>query len=312
VTNILAITPESASSILVIGRAKDLGLCGAVKRDGKVCKSWCDRRVSDVCEWHVQYAVEQRRANRPEFSAGYVPSFPDFPLIYLWHRSTSGMSMNARKRKPDFDPRRKWGLKPLDESSGATYIVSGHIIGGGARDSMYISESMGREGQAKASRKLAAREDARVLKALQERDTAGMKAVMKAREVGLAEKEEQRASKGSEKGKKKASAADAPAATPGASGAKAAAFSAQVLKQLGFDPTLKPGQRRPEGSAIAKKVGIPTCSLYISLIVLSALLPARGPGPSPILKEDEDDKTWTKTRGKSSLGRHSPKAETEA
>ncbi|KAJ7938428.1 hypothetical protein B0H13DRAFT_1698561 [Mycena leptocephala] len=237
VTNILAITPESASSILVIGRAKDLGLCGAVKRDGKVCKSWCDRRVSDVCEWHVQYAVEQRRANRPEFSAG-----------------TSGMSMNARKRKPDFDPRRKWGLKPLDESSGATYIVSGHIIGGGARDSMYISESMGREGQAKASRKLAAREDARVLKALQERDTAGMKAVMKAREVGLAEKEEQRASKGSEKGKKKASAADAPAATPGASGAKAAAFSAQVLKQLGFDPTLKPGQRRPEGSAIAKKL----------------------------------------------------------
>ncbi|KAJ6554521.1 hypothetical protein B0H19DRAFT_1029700 [Mycena capillaripes] len=235
-TNILAITPESASSILIIGRAKDLGLCGAVKRDGKVCNSWCDRRVSDVCEWHVQYAVEQRRASRPEFSVG-----------------TSGMSITARKRKPEYDPRRKWGLQPRDESSGSTYVVSGHIISGGAgdvRDSMFIAESMGREGQAKASRKFAAREDARVLKALQERDSDGMKAVMKAREVGLAEKEEQRASKnGNGKEKKKSLSAKPDVAAP-----KAGAFSAEVLKNLGFDPTIKPGQRRQEGSAIKKKL----------------------------------------------------------
>ncbi|KAJ7799774.1 hypothetical protein B0H14DRAFT_3114040 [Mycena olivaceomarginata] len=138
-TNVLAITPESASSILVIGRAKDLGLCVAVKRDGKVCKSWCDTRVSDVCEWHLQHAVEQRRANRPE--------------VYC---RTSGMSMTAGKRKADYDPRRKWGLKPLDESSGATYLVSGHIIHAGRvdpRDSLFVSENIGREGQAKAARK---------------------------------------------------------------------------------------------------------------------------------------------------------------
>ncbi|KAJ6464278.1 hypothetical protein C8R47DRAFT_1201836 [Mycena vitilis] len=131
-TNIFAITPEAASSILIIGRAKDLGLCGAVKRDNKVCNCWCKRRVGNVCEWHVQRAVE-------------------------------------------YDPRRKWGLKPLDDSSGTMYVVSGHIISGGsgvdARDSMFIAESMGREGQAKASRKFTAREDARVLQALQGRDS---------------------------------------------------------------------------------------------------------------------------------------------
>jgi minichromosome maintenance protein 10 len=70
VNNILAITPDSAGSIIVIGRARDLGMCTATKRDGKLCGSWCDKRVSDVCEWHVQNAVESRRAARPEFSIG--------------------------------------------------------------------------------------------------------------------------------------------------------------------------------------------------------------------------------------------------
>ncbi|KAJ7042899.1 hypothetical protein C8F04DRAFT_56377 [Mycena alexandri] len=241
-TNILAITPESASSIMIIGRAKDLGLCGAFKRDGKVCGSWCDKRVSDVCEWHVQNAVQQRRASRPEFSVG-----------------TSGMSTTARKQKPEYDPRRKGGLKPLnDASGGATYVVSGHIVGGGnGADSMFVSESIGREGQAKANRKLAAREDARVLKALQGRDNDGMKAVMKAREVGLAKKD---ASKGGGKDKKKSasSTTQAASATPAsdtpAKASTKSAFSAQAIQQLGFDPTLKAGFRRHEDSDIKKKL----------------------------------------------------------
>ncbi|KAJ7788547.1 hypothetical protein B0H14DRAFT_2398305 [Mycena olivaceomarginata] len=245
-TNILAITPESASLILVIGHAKDLGLCVVVKRDGKVCKSWCDTRVSDVCEWHLQHAVEQRRASRLEFTAG-----------------TSGMSMTAGKRKADYDPRRKWGLKPLEESSGATYLVSGHIIHAGRvdpRDSLFVSENIGREGQAKAARKLAAREDAQILKALQGRDAEGMKAVMMAREVGLAAKEKEKlrsSMKGKQKQKSNAGETSA-TATPDASAPKAmpvkSTFSAQALKHLGFDPTIKPGQVRHDNSATKKKM----------------------------------------------------------
>ncbi|KAJ6464289.1 hypothetical protein C8R47DRAFT_1326780 [Mycena vitilis] len=170
--------------------------------------------VSDVCEWHVQHAVEQRRASRPEFSVG-----------------TSGMSTTAFKRKPEYDPRRKWGLKPLDDSSGTT-----GGSGVDARDSMFIAEG-----------------DARVLKALQGRDSEGMKAVMKAREVGLAEKDEQAVSKG--KGKKKAKpTADAASDAAEAKIPAKSAFSAEVLKNLGFDPTIKPGQRRHEDSAMKKKL----------------------------------------------------------
>jgi minichromosome maintenance protein 10 len=72
--NILALTPESAASIMVIGRARDLGMCAVMRKDGKVCGSWCDKRVSDVCEWHLQNAVQRRRAGRAEFSAGCVVS----------------------------------------------------------------------------------------------------------------------------------------------------------------------------------------------------------------------------------------------
>ncbi|KAJ7353201.1 hypothetical protein DFH08DRAFT_956279 [Mycena albidolilacea] len=185
-TNILAITPESASSILVIRRAKDLGLCIAVKRDGK------------------------------------------------------------------------WGLKPLEESSGATYLVSGHIIHAGRVDpwdSLFVSENISREGQAKAARKLAAREDAQILKVLQD-----MKAVMKVREVGLGEKEKEKlrsSTKGKQKQKSDAGEASA-TATPDASAPKVmtvkSAFSTQALKHLGFDPTIKPGQVRHNNSATKKKM----------------------------------------------------------
>ena len=69
-SNVLALTPESVASMAVIGIAQDLGMCNVVKRDGKPCGSWCDKRVSEVCDYHVQHAVERRRAARPEFSTG--------------------------------------------------------------------------------------------------------------------------------------------------------------------------------------------------------------------------------------------------
>ena len=68
--NILALTPESDTSIAVIGYAQDLGRCRAMKRDNTRCTSWCDKRVSDVCEFHIQTAVQRARASRPEFSVG--------------------------------------------------------------------------------------------------------------------------------------------------------------------------------------------------------------------------------------------------
>lgn len=70
----LAITPESIDSIAVIGHASDLGMCAVLKRDGKACGGWCDKRVSEVCDWHIQHAVQQKRAGRAEFTSRCVNS----------------------------------------------------------------------------------------------------------------------------------------------------------------------------------------------------------------------------------------------
>ena len=67
--NVLALTPENEESITVIGTSQDLGKCPALKRDGTKCGSWCDKRISDVCDYHIQKAIQSRLASRPEFSS---------------------------------------------------------------------------------------------------------------------------------------------------------------------------------------------------------------------------------------------------
>ncbi|RDB23749.1 DNA replication licensing factor mcm10 [Hypsizygus marmoreus] len=274
--NILALTPESASSIMWIGRAQDLGMCSVRRKNDQVCGSWYDKRVADVCEYHVQHAVERRRAARPEFSIG-----------------TTGMSSSsAPKRKPAYDPARQWGLKPADTRSadtGATYIMSGHIVGGGSSQdsrSLYAAENIGREGQAKAKR-MSSKDADRALKNLLARDKEGMRAVMKAREVGICTDEERRVStKGKGKGKerekervKETNKGDDLDVEPCRAGTGKSAYSAEVIKQLGFDPITRAGQRRGGGDSDMQK----------KLESLAALQSARkeialGPRPGPKIR----------------------------
>ncbi|KAG1829327.1 hypothetical protein EV424DRAFT_1316891 [Suillus variegatus] len=248
--NILAVTPESAESIAVIGRAQDLGMCKVLKRDGKICGSWTDKRVSDVCDWHLTNAVQRQRAGRAEFSAG-----------------TSGMTTSSsKKRKADYDPQRQWGLKP-SEASGSrgdntTYVVSGHVVSGSNRDvsSMFVAENMGREGQARAKRKLMQDAD-RELKGLLERDKEGMRAVAKAREIGATRaKQTSDSAKDKKSSKWKQAARDLDgisesddAETSNAPQTKLA-YSADIIKKLGFDPAAKTGQKRAVQSSVQDKI----------------------------------------------------------
>ncbi|OJA13974.1 hypothetical protein AZE42_03602 [Rhizopogon vesiculosus] len=247
--NILAVTPESAESIAIIGRAQDLGMCKVLKRDGKICGSWTDKRVSDVCDWHLTNAVQRQRAGRAEFSAG-----------------TSGMtSSSSKKRKPEYDPQRQWGLQPSVASGSrggdATYVVSGHVVSGSNRDasSLFVAETMGREGQARAKRKLVQDAD-RELKGLLERDKEGMRAVAKAREIGaMTAKRASGAAKDkpSAKGKQKARDMDdvsEPDDTKSSTAPQTMAYSADIIKKLGFDPAAKTGQKRTAQSAVQEKI----------------------------------------------------------
>ena len=260
-SNILALTPESAESIAMIGRAQDLGMCTVVKRDGKVCGSWCDKRVSDVCEWHVQHAVERRRAGRAEFSTGLVLSLGvhlNFPLTPRYR--TSGMSISSGpKPKPAYDPARQWGLKPAEahEPGSATYVISGHTINGSGSDvqSLYVAETIGREGQAKAKRKLANKDADRALKALLERDKDGMKAVLTARVFATEDGRKQpKSAKGRETLKAKLGDRDQEQTTGGPTSTSRHSYSAAVIKNLGFDPAVQAGRRSSSDSAIQKKV----------------------------------------------------------
>ncbi|KAK7056189.1 hypothetical protein VNI00_002741 [Paramarasmius palmivorus] len=241
VDNILAITPESAASITTIGRAKDLGMCTAIKRDGKVCGSWCDKRVSNVCDFHVQSAIDSRRASRPEFSAG-----------------TSGLGSVAAKakRKNDYDPRRQWGLQPnsqqdQSEDVGSTYVFSGHIIKGSSND----PDRFSRERQTREQKKLAALESERALEKLLKRDKEGMQSVMKARQVLGATKRKK------ESGKEEPNSTDTPVDDAEELDEehvrkKRKSLSAfQVMKLTGFDPiSAKHGEPRQATEDVKKKM----------------------------------------------------------
>jgi len=161
-----------------------------------------------------------------------------------------------------------------------TYVVSGHVINGSAADSRspFVAEAMGREGQAKAKRKFG-RDADRELQALLERDKEGMKAVVRAREMAkLMDEKNDRGKKGQSKEVKKEkskakvkegkistkpqsedlanSNLDSDLAVEGSTttSAQKNAYSAKIIKQLGFDPTMKPGQRRVDDLTVKKKV----------------------------------------------------------
>jgi minichromosome maintenance protein 10 len=162
------------------------------------------------------------------------------------------MSNNAtRKRKHEYDPARSWGLKPeenYNDGGGATYVVSGHVVSGsGSGSGMFVGESLGREVQAKAARKMAGRETEKALSQLLMRDKEGMQAVVKAREAALKNKEKasgKRNENTAQKGKRKE--AEVKCGEVGLEkDTRRGGYSAAIIKNLGFDPSAKVGQGPP-------------------------------------------------------------------
>jgi minichromosome maintenance protein 10 len=57
---------SDADTILEIGSARDLGFCKSVKKDGKVCDSWVNKRHTEFCNYHVNVALEKTHSKRME------------------------------------------------------------------------------------------------------------------------------------------------------------------------------------------------------------------------------------------------------
>lgn len=170
---------------------------------------------------------------------------------------TSGLGNNSKK-KPAYDPARQWGLKPEDSSSGSTYVFSGHVISGSAGDSrsMYVGETIGREAQAKASR-ISAKDADRTLKALLEKDKEGTRALIKARQAsGLKD-----TPKDTDSSSSKQKSDPLPSDSEEEEGSsqqrlpRKNAYSADVIRKLGFDPTSKAGKKsKHEVAELQRKV----------------------------------------------------------
>ena len=168
---------------------------------------------------------------------------------------------SGRKRKPEFDPSRQWGLQPEPAAGGSVYLVSGHVVGGAAGE-MFTAEKLGREAQEKAKRRLGQDAD-KELKTLLDRDKEGMRAVTKAREVAVKMLKASEGGKEKRKGKKgdkrkgKAVEEDEEDEEPTSTNAPAKpAYSASIIKHLGFDPAAKVGRKRAEDLTVQKKVCI--------------------------------------------------------
>lgn len=170
------------------------------------------------------------------------------------------MARTATRQRSDYDPARQWGLKPdVSASTGATYILSGHVVNDGdSSNSMYVSERLGREAQAKAARHVSSRDTERTLETLLKRDKEGMRAVNAARDYN--KKMERRLAKGLEvekrdgKGKQREVDLDSEDDEEELKKPSKNAYSASLIKAIGFDPAAKDGKRAKD-VAVEKKVG---------------------------------------------------------
>jgi minichromosome maintenance protein 10 len=176
------------------------------------------------------------------------------------------------KKKAAYDPTRQWGLRPDADSntSGTTYVVSGHIVSDRKdSSSMFINESLGRDAQAKATRKMSAQDGDKTLEQLLKRDKEGMKAVKAARAFGKQlekerekEQESGKKAKGKEKEKERHAGtkrkrnenlSDSPGSEEEAKKPGKNAYNANLVRSIGFDPTAKDG-RKARDSDVQKKV----------------------------------------------------------
>lgn len=148
-----------------------------------------------------------------------------------------------------FDPVKKTGLLPSStkgpraDGGGATYVMSGSVMS--PRDAPYVSQNKKKAAEAKEKRTREAREakDEEMLKKLLQNDnaTAGAKNVQTARDYVRKQQK-----KAENKGKEKADESDdedeeKKKEAEERERKKKAVYKPDMLKKLGFDPTMRPG-----------------------------------------------------------------------
>lgn len=115
---------SSDDTILEIGISRDLGWCKSVRRDGKNCGSWVDKRHTEYCEWHVDRVVEGTRRGRMEvngMSAPYAPGGKKGGRTGFWGGGSKGKKDEGLVKE---------GAQ-YDRGSGSKYFIAPTTLGPG-------------------------------------------------------------------------------------------------------------------------------------------------------------------------------------
>ncbi|KAL9577106.1 MAG: hypothetical protein Q9212_006583, partial [Teloschistes hypoglaucus] len=89
-------------TILEIGTARDLAWCSSLRRDGKGCGAWIDKRHTTVCEFHVDQALDKTRRARMEvngMSAPFAPGGRKGARSGFWGGAASSTTNGTRRPK---------------------------------------------------------------------------------------------------------------------------------------------------------------------------------------------------------------------
>lgn len=89
-------------TILEIGTSQNLGWCKSIKKDGKPCGSWVDKKHTEYCEWHIDRVVETTRRGRMEvngMSAPYAPGGKTGGRTGFWGTGKKNENMEENGNK---------------------------------------------------------------------------------------------------------------------------------------------------------------------------------------------------------------------
>lgn len=108
-------------TILEIGTSQDLGWCKSIKKDGKPCGSWVDKKHTEYCEWHIDRVIESTRRGRMEvngMSAPYAPGGKTGGRTGFW-----GTGKKNDKKEENGNKLLKEG-RQWDRGTSSTYFIN--------------------------------------------------------------------------------------------------------------------------------------------------------------------------------------------
>lgn len=90
---------SSDDCVMEIGMARDLAYCASIKKDGRKCGSWIDKRSTEICDFHVTLLVDKQRKQRMEVNSNWGGAGDSQFRIKNRGREESGWDNQTNKKK---------------------------------------------------------------------------------------------------------------------------------------------------------------------------------------------------------------------